>query len=166
MSLTRLRGGSARETAQNLIIYIGSIGLLAEMIIVFISAIMRNLGLVFPGSIEVVETIIVVVVSAALVMTTLAASHATVKLVIDRVGGKTKYFLHYLIHLLGALFWLLMAIASFWILTDTWGDEERTMLISIPLAPLRIIWLLACLSIMCLLLRRSFTYSDGEGHDA
>lgn len=152
--------------AQNLIIYIGSIGLLTEMVIVFISAVMRNLGLVFPGSIEVVETIIVVVVSAALVVTTIAASHATVRLVIDRVEGKSKYILHCLIHLLGALFWLLMAIASFWILTETWSEEERTMLIGIPLAPLRLTWSLACLFIMCLLLVRTFTYSDGEGHDA
>lgn len=167
MSIERVGARQAIvETARNLVIYVGSIGLLVEMVVVFITALMRNLGLTFPGSIEVVETIIVVVASAALVMTTLATSHATVRLVIDRVSPKTGRILHCLTHLLGAFFWLLMAVAGFWILTETWGEEERTMLMGIPLAPLRTIWLVACIFMMGLLLGRTFTFPRREGHDA
>jgi TRAP-type transport system small permease protein len=126
--------------ARGLALSAGSIALLAAMAADFISVIGRHLGFTLLGGVEFVQICVVVAISSALIVATLRGAHASVHILTERLAPSTARLLGRASDILGAILFLLLSAGSFWMLSDTWGLDERTDVLGLPLAPARILW--------------------------
>jgi len=123
-----------------LILVVGGGGaLLAAAGVDTISVIGRHIGLPLLGSIELVQAAVLIAGSASLVAATLAASHAVVRLVVDRLPAKMRGVLNWVNGLASALLFLGLLTGSVWIMADMWGGHEESELLRLPYIPLRLI---------------------------
>ena len=129
------------------VVAFGSVALVAQMLVVSISTLARHLGIALPGSIEIAQIIIAIIASTALLTATAFGVHAAVHLILDRIGNDLAAWINRLTCLLGGIFWSLLVIGGVWIILDVWRGHEETILLGIPLVPIRGIWLVACLVI-------------------
>lgn len=139
--------GQTKFFSGRVVVAFGSIALAAQLLTVSISTLARHLGIALPGSIEIVQIIIAIIASTALLTATAFGVHAAVHLIIDRIGHNIAAGLNRLICLLSGIFWSLLVIGGGWIILDVWRGHEETILLGIPLVPIRCIWLVACLMI-------------------
>lgn len=137
--------GPRREPASmRALVLIGGGALLLAMAADFIAVIGRHTGLPLLGSIEVVRAAVLIAASAAIVLATLARTHAVVHLVIDRAAPATRAWLIRANRLFSAIFFVALALGSAWIAVDMWGGHEEAELTAIPFAPLRIVSIVSC----------------------
>jgi TRAP-type C4-dicarboxylate transport system permease small subunit len=122
----------------------GAIALLAAMAVDFASVVGRHLGFPFLGSIEIVQLLVVVAASAALVGATLSGAHAAVHVITERLPPGQRQFWARVAALLGALFFALLCAGSAWLAADTLPGDERSELLQLPFFPFRLIWTAAC----------------------
>lgn len=135
---------------------IGGIGLFVAMAVDFLSVVGRHTGLPFAGAIEIVQVCVVIATSAALVGATLAGIHAAVHVITERLPPGPRLVLARFAALLSTLFFSGLAVGGFWLLTDTLPGDERTDLLHLPLAPLRVLWCTACAVAALLFLVQAF----------
>jgi TRAP-type transport system small permease protein len=138
---TRRSGPSGRGP----LIYLGGAALLATVVVIATAVVARHLGRTLTGSLELAQATILIASSCSLVAATLAQRHATVHLLVDRVGSRAQALLTWMGHLLGAIFFLLLAAGEIWIASDMWSGHEESELLHIPYAPLRILSIAAVL---------------------
>jgi TRAP-type C4-dicarboxylate transport system permease small subunit len=131
---------------------VGGSGLLIATAVDSLAVLGRHTGFAFLGSIEIVQSAVVLAASGAVVMTTLAGGHAAVHLLIDRLTPSAATRLARVAALLGALVFLGMAVGSFWLMAEGWNGHERTELLRIPFRWLRLIWTVAALLMAVLFL--------------
>jgi TRAP-type C4-dicarboxylate transport system permease small subunit len=124
---------------------IGGAGLLLATAVDSLAVLGRHTGFTFLGSIEIVQSAVVLAASGAVVMTTLAGGHAAVHILVDRLTPAAAARLARVAAFLGALVFLAMAAGSLWLLVETWGGHERTELLLIQFRWLRLIWTVAAL---------------------
>lgn len=139
--------GKTHSLSGRIVVGFGSVALIAQMLTVSISALARHLNIALPGSIEIVQVIIAIIASSALLTTTAFGVHAAVHLIIDRMGLDFAAAINRLTCLLSGIFWLLLITGGGWIILEVWGGHEETILLGIPLVPVRVIWLAASLMI-------------------
>lgn len=145
----------------------GSVALIAQMLTVSISTLARHLNIALPGSIEIVQVIIAIIASTALLTATAFGVHAAVHLIIDRVGHHFATAINRLTCLLSGIFWSLLIIGGGWIILDVWRGHEETILLGIPLVPVRIIWLVTCLLIAYQLFNNALSKQrSGNGNES
>ena len=138
--------------AVKLAVLFGASALIGTNVIVVLSVIGRHIAIPLPGSVEIVEMLIVVVASTSILYATVIYSHASAKLLIDRVGGFTKQLVESAGLVLGATFCLALTIGNGWLLYDYWSQYEVSPLLSIPIKPFRILVVLClCLATLTLL---------------
>jgi TRAP-type C4-dicarboxylate transport system permease small subunit len=119
---------------------LGAAGLLGAMAIDATAVIGRHLGIPVLGSIELVESCVVLMASASLVGTTLERGHASVHILTQQLGAAASARFARISDVLSATFFAALAIGSAIIARDLWGGDERTELLGLPLAPLRWLW--------------------------
>ena len=119
---------------------IGSFGLLLAMGADALAVVGRHTGLPFLGSIEIVQTAVVLAAASAMVAATLSRSHATVHIVIERLSPLWRERFERFADLLSAVFFAVLAAGSIWISAELWDAREATELVGIPLKPLRLVW--------------------------
>lgn len=134
--------------------YLGAAALLATVAIIAAAVVARHLGRTLTGSLELVQATILIASSSSLVAATLARRHATVHLLVDRVGQRPRAVLAVIGDALGALFFVLLAIGGIWIAASLWGGHEESELLHIPYAPLRIVSIAAVLGTAAILVNR------------
>jgi TRAP-type C4-dicarboxylate transport system permease small subunit len=117
----------------------GGSALLAAAIIDTISVIGRHIDLPFLGSIELVQAAILLSGSAALIVATLAGSHAVVRLVVERLPHRMRHGLERINRVASASFFLGLLAGSVWIMGDMWSGHEESELLHIPYIPLRFV---------------------------
>jgi TRAP-type C4-dicarboxylate transport system permease small subunit len=113
-------------------VWLGGLALLAATIIDTLAVIGRSVGLAQHGSIELIQTAVLVAGALALVAATLAQNHARVHLVIDRLPKHVKAIAIRVSALLMALFFAGLFAGSFWISLDLWSSHEVSELIGVP----------------------------------
>lgn len=141
---------------------IGSAGLLVAMSTDALAVLGRHLGLPLLGSIEIVQACIVVAASSAMVGATLNRTHAEVHILTERLKPASRALLARISDLLSAAFAVVLVVGSVWIASDLWGGHERTELLHIPLAPLRIVWCASAALIAILLVVRALAPKRAE----
>ena len=119
---------------------LGSIALLLAMASDALAVVGRHAGMPLLGSIELVQTCIVLAASSAMIAATVSGGHAVVHIVIERVGPRWKRALAVVSSLLGALVFGLLAAGSIWLTADLWHGGERTEILDLPIQPLRLFW--------------------------
>lgn len=112
----------------------------------------RHLGIALLGSIEVMQALIVVLATSAMLMTTLVDGHARVRIVLEKVSAPTVLQLERLADIASAAAFLWLAIGSVWLAHDLWNGHEVTEILSIPLRWLRVFWIAGCVVIAALFL--------------
>jgi TRAP-type C4-dicarboxylate transport system permease small subunit len=154
------------STAETVLFWIAALALFTTVGIDTAAVVLRQFGRSFPGSTELVQFAIVPSTSAAIILATLLRAHATVHVLVDRAGGGIRRFIARLEQAALLLLFLCLAAASAWLLAETWREPERSDLLLLPIAPLRIVWVLALTIAAALSLRRLFagrSATDGRG---
>lgn len=134
----------APSRVQRFLIFTGSAGLLLAMATDAIAVLGRHAGFAVIGSIEIFQVSIVVALSSAVLMVSLMNRHATVDLIVGRASDGTKHVLAQIGRVALALTFGLVAFGSAWVAADLWPTTEMTELLSIRIAPFRLIWIAAC----------------------
>src|SRR4051794_34274762 len=134
---------------------IGSAGLLVATAADALAVAGRHLGFRILGSIEIVQTSVVLIASSAMVAATIVGAHASVHIVTERLSAAAAARLARLAALLGALTFLILAAGSFWVASDLWGGFEQTELLGISLRWFRALWIAAALLVALLFLRKA-----------
>jgi TRAP-type C4-dicarboxylate transport system permease small subunit len=142
---------SKPSRAYQWLIFIGGFALLIAVLVELIAVIGRHTGFPLPGSIELVQVLVTVSGTAGLVVATINHSHASVRLLKERLGRAGDM----LGALLSALFFLLLCIASTWIAIELWPGFEESEIWHVPYKPLRILVCIATLVVAGLFLGRA-----------
>jgi TRAP-type C4-dicarboxylate transport system permease small subunit len=138
---------------RSIIFMIGATALLLAMAVDVLAVIGRHVGISLLGSIELVQAAMLLASSAALVTATLHRQHASVHLLIDRVSARWRARIAAFNGVLSIIFFLALSAGSIWIAHDLWNAHERSDLIGIPYAPLRIAGIIALLTAAALFAR-------------
>jgi TRAP-type transport system small permease protein len=126
---------------------LGGCGLLAATVIDAVAVLGRHSGFHLLGSIELVQSAMVVMGCSAMVIATLTGHHASIQ-VVSRVleHGKARQLARASALVCAAAFFALAA-GSAWLAVDLWGGFEQTEVLHIPLRWLRALWVVAALII-------------------
>ena len=118
--------------AYRIIVWAGGLALLGATAIDTVAVIGRNVGLPLHGSIELVQLAVLLAGSVALLLATIAGSHATVHLVMDRLRGSARDMARRGNTFLTAVFFGLLLAGSGWIAADLWHAHEVSEIVGIP----------------------------------
>lgn len=154
------RPGSASRL--DVLFYIGSIGLLLAMTVEAIAVVGRHSGLPLLGALEIIQTCILLMAAAAMLSATLHDAHATVHLVTDRLPPRGRRLLSRLSSFLSALFFIGLAAGALILTVEYWSSHEESELLRIPFRPLRLVSLLAVVSIALVFLWRAIRPKSAE----
>jgi TRAP-type C4-dicarboxylate transport system permease small subunit len=132
---------------------VGSLGLLVATAADAIAVAGRHSGIHLLGSIEVVQSAVVLVASSAMVAATIVGTHASVHILTERLTAGAGRRLARIAASLSALFFALLAVGSAWVASELWSGFEQTELLGISLRWLRALWIAAALLIVFLFLR-------------
>jgi TRAP-type C4-dicarboxylate transport system permease small subunit len=139
------------------LVVLAGLPLLAAMLIEFTAVIARNLGWNIVGSIELVQAMILLSSSGAMIMATLSRAHAKVSLFSSRYRGRSGRAMRILLAVGGTVFFFAVACGSAWIAWDMRGAAEQSELLGIPYLPLRVIVTAAMVVIALIYARRVIT---------
>ena len=121
-----------------ILFYLGASGLLLATLIEAIAVAGRQLGAPLLGALEIIQTSILVTASASMLSATLADSHASVRLLVERLSPSAQFWLQRLALLVCAAFFACLAVAVAWLTIDAWNEFEHSELLHIPYRPLRV----------------------------
>jgi TRAP-type C4-dicarboxylate transport system permease small subunit len=123
---------------KGLVIWLGGTALLAAALADTLAVIGRHVGLPIPGSIELIQAIVLFTASTGLVVATWADSHARVRLVVDRLNPRWRAVADRLSDLLTLVFCVGLLVGSAWLAADLWHSHEQSELLGIPWLLLRL----------------------------
>jgi TRAP-type transport system small permease protein len=114
----------------------------------------RHVGIPLLGSIELVQLLVGISGTVAMVAASLHGTHARVRLLLDRLSGSVASYMYRINALCGALFFLALSIGSAWLAWDLWSGHEETELWHLPYRPLRVVGVIGLLCVLLLFLRQ------------
>ena len=118
--------------ATRITIWVGGIALLGATLADTVAVIGRKIGFPLHGSIELVQLCVLVAGAIALLLSTLAGSHAKVHIVVDRLGDRWRDAALRGNALLAAGFFIALLVGSAWLAVDLWNGHEQSEIIGIP----------------------------------
>jgi TRAP-type C4-dicarboxylate transport system permease small subunit len=127
------------------LLYMGAAGLATATAVEAVAVTGRWLSLPLHGALEIIQAAVLVTACISMLSATLAESHATVHLLLNRVSPTIKRVLTRIASVLSAVLFIGLTIASVWLLIEHWNTHEESELLHIPYRPLRI---LCCLSML------------------
>ena len=145
----------SRSRLVTLLIWLAGGALLVAMLVDTLAMIGRQIGLPLIGSIELVQAAVLLAGSGALIVATLAAAHARVNLLLDRLPDRQRHWFERAHALAAALLFAALLAGSAWIAVDLWNGHEESELLRIPYRPLRVALVLALFVLLILTLRRA-----------
>lgn len=128
--------------AGTVLLVLGSAGLLIAMAADAVAVLGRHVGFTLPGSLELFQVAAAVALSAAILLASLNDRHAAVDLMTNRASPRLRRTLFRSGRLALALIFALLCAGSIWVSADLWGTGEKTEVLSIPLRPFRLCWIL------------------------
>jgi TRAP-type C4-dicarboxylate transport system permease small subunit len=146
----------ARDRVPRWLVVLAGLPLLMAMLIEFGAVLARNVGWNLVGSIELVQAMILLSSSGAMVAATLSRAHAKVSIFSSRYRGRSGRAMQILLAVGGSAFFTAVAIGSTWIAWDMRGGAEQSELLGIPYLPLRVLVTVAMFIIALIYVRRIF----------
>jgi hypothetical protein len=146
----------ARDRVPRWLVMLAGLPLLMAMLIEFGAVLARNVGWNLVGSIELVQAMILLSSSGAMVAATLSRAHAKVSIFSSRYRGRSGRAMQILLAVGGSAFFTAVAIGSTWIAWDMRGGAEQSELLGIPYLPLRVLVTVAMFIIALIYVRRIF----------
>jgi TRAP-type transport system small permease protein len=148
------------------LVIVGSAGLLGAIAVDGIAVIGRHAGVPLIGSIEMSEAFVVLLAASSIAVATLDRAHAAVDLLHSRLSPAGQLWMSRFAALAGALFAAALIAGSIWVAADLWSGNEKTELLGIPLAPLRIFWIACALVAAVGFLIEAVSPGEGKAHSA
>jgi TRAP-type C4-dicarboxylate transport system permease small subunit len=148
--------------AMRLLVIVGGGALLLAMATDAIAVSGRHLGWPLLGSIELVQASVLVSAAMAMIVATIARTHAVVHLIVDRVGPRRRRLMLAANALLSALLFVAFLVAATWLAAGLWTGHEESEVLRIPFRPLRITLVLSCAALAIIFLLQAIR---GEGSD-
>lgn len=140
-----------------IITWIGGFALLAATAIDVVSVIGRNTVFSLHGSIELVQFAVLVAGAIALLLSSIANSHAKVHLVIDRLSAPARDRALRVNTAITALFFTLILAGSGWIALDLRGAHEAGEITGVPWWVMRLFANLCFAATLLVLLKQAFS---------
>ena len=141
------------ERLKTLMIWTAGLGLVAAALINLFAVIGRHTGILFKGSIELVQVAVLIAGSLSLIAATIGRNHARVHLLLDRLVGDARDRAERVCTALSILFYLALLAGSCWLAADLWDSQEVSELVGVPWRGMRL-FLNAALVIVLVLLAR------------
>ena len=141
------------ERLKTLMIWTAGIGLVTAAMINLLAVIGRHTGILFKGSIELVQVAVLIAGSLSLIAATIGRNHARVHLLLDRLVGDAADRGEGVCTALSILFYLALLAGSCWLAADLWNSQEVSELVGVPWRAMRL-FLNAALMIVLVLLYR------------
>jgi TRAP-type C4-dicarboxylate transport system permease small subunit len=145
-----------------LLVVIGGGALLFAMAVDAIAVAGRHLGLPLLGSIELVQASVLVSAAMAMIVATIARTHAVVHLLVDRMSERRRRQMLSINALLSAVLFAAFLAGSAWLCWEIWSHHEQSEVLRIPFRPLRVTLVLSCAALAAIFLHQAI---KGEGKD-
>jgi TRAP-type C4-dicarboxylate transport system permease small subunit len=158
-------GQKTMRWGEKFLFYLGAAALLFAMGVDTIAVLGRHIGLPLWGSIEMVQAAILIASSSAILSATLARKHVRVRILMDRLKGRSRIWLQRIQDVFSALFFCVLTAGSVWIFLDLRNGNEESEVLHIPYAPLRIICIISILAVMVSFLRRIKDNKEDKDHE-
>lgn len=142
------------NAARTMMIWAGGIALIIAAALNLLAVIGRHSGLPLKGAIELVQVVVLIGGSLALVAATLGRNHARVHLILDRLTGSNRDVAEWVCTALSILFYLMLLGGSYWLAVDLWGSQEVSELVGVPWRAMRAFLNLTLVVIIALLVRQ------------
>ena len=142
------------NAARTMMIWAGGIALIIAAALNLLAVIGRHSGLPLKGAIELVQVVVLIGGSLALVAATLGRNHARVHLILDRLTGGNRDVAEWVCTALSILFYLMLLVGSCWLAVDLWGSQEVSELVGVPWRAMRAFLNLTLVVIIALLVRQ------------
>jgi TRAP-type C4-dicarboxylate transport system permease small subunit len=139
-----------------LLVILGGTALVLAMAIDVLAVLGRHTGIPLLGSIELVQMLVAIASSMAVIVATLHGRHAVVRVILARLQGTAATLLMRLDAVALALFVFALAAGSAWIMLEMWGSHEESELWRLPYRPLRLLVVLSLLVTTALVLRKAW----------
>lgn len=137
-------------------IWLGGFALLAATAIDTLAVAGRNLGWSIHGSIELIQAAVLVAGAIALLLSSIAASHAKVHLLVDRLQGRPRDWAVRANTALTALLFALLLAGSGWTALDLWNAHEIGEITGVPWRWMRLFANLCFAATIVVLLAQAF----------
>jgi TRAP-type C4-dicarboxylate transport system permease small subunit len=134
-----MSGGPARK----LLIVVAGGALLGAMAIDTLAMLGRQIEVPLLGAIEIVQALVLVAASGALIVAALDGAHARVHLLLARLPERWRATFERAHTLASAVVYAALLAGSLWIAADLWNGAEESELLRIPYRPLRVIVVVA-----------------------
>jgi TRAP-type C4-dicarboxylate transport system permease small subunit len=141
--------------ATQIAVVLGSVGLLGAMATDALAVLGRHTGFSVFGSIEIVQTMIVLLASSAIVLATLERNHAAVHILTERLAPHHTVILARFASAVSAIIIAILLIGALWLMADLWSAHERSELLHIPFRVLRAIFAAALLIVAVIFARQA-----------
>jgi TRAP-type C4-dicarboxylate transport system permease small subunit len=123
---------------RTLLVWLSGGALLVAMFADTIAMIGRQIHLPLIGSIEIVQTAILIASAGGLIVATLDNAHARVQLVLERLPSGWRRRVEQVHAVAAVLVYAGLLVGSGWIAADLWNGHEVSELLRIPYRPLRV----------------------------
>lgn len=150
------RASRRRQGLRGPLFYMGAIGLATATVIDTIAVSGRWLSLPLHGALEIIQAAVLITACVSMITATLEGSHATVHLLLNRVGPRFKVLLNRVASVVGVVFFAGLTVASVWLTVEHWGGREQSELLHIPFRPLRLLCSVSMLIIVAVFAYRAF----------
>jgi TRAP-type C4-dicarboxylate transport system permease small subunit len=160
--LAELTADNAPPKRRGPLFYAGATGLVTATAVEAIAVSGRWLSLPLHGALEIIQSAILVTACVSMLSATLAGTHASVQLLLNRLKPRAKRLLTRGASLISAVFFAALAIASVWLTLEHWDGYEETELLHIPLRPLRVLCSVSMLAIAAVFAYRTIEPRTGE----
>ena len=151
------------KTPLKLVILVGGVALLAATAIDTFAVLGRHVGIPVPGSIEMMQAVVLVSGVIAMLVATIENAHARVRLVVERLSPGRRAIADRLSNLLSLIFFAALFGGSSWIAWDLRDAYEQSELLGIPWMLLRLIAGLVLLATCAVLAWRVVAGSNRSG---
>jgi TRAP-type C4-dicarboxylate transport system permease small subunit len=131
---------------------VGAVFMAAIALLITATVISRAVKIALPGTFDLVETLVVVAISFALVFGQLQDRHLRAEIAIERLRGRLKAAVESFLGSLNLFFWAVMLWAGATMMADKWSSGESTDILNVPVVPFRGVWVFAALLMVILLL--------------
>jgi TRAP-type C4-dicarboxylate transport system permease small subunit len=121
------------------LLLLGTVGMMVSMLLGVADVVGTDLfGMPVPGTLEITESTMVLIVFGALAYTQSRRGHIRVELLYNHVGPRGKSFMEVATHLIAVVYFTLLAWQGYQELLYSWELKEATMgTIRLPLYPAR-----------------------------
>ena len=151
------------KTPLKLVILVGGVALLAATAIDTFAVLGRHVGIPVPGSIEMMQAVVLVSGVIAMLVATIENAHARVRLVVERLSPGRRAIADRLSNLLSLIFFAALFGGSSWIAWDLRDAYEQSELLGIPWMLLRLIAAIVLLATCAVLAWRVVAGSNRSG---